>query len=45
MIKDRERKPWHSLPVFETATENNWRKTILALHCAKGWFFSVKKER
>ena len=44
MIKDRERKPWHSLPVFETATENNWRKTILALHCAKGWFFSVKRK-
>ncbi|MEF3691928.1 MAG: hypothetical protein V3574_02660 [Candidatus Moraniibacteriota bacterium] len=44
MIISREKRPWHSLPVFKTATRNNWRKTILALYCAKGWFFSVKRK-
>jgi (p)ppGpp synthase/HD superfamily hydrolase len=44
MIKNREKMPWHKIPVFKFAKENNLKKTMLALHCVKDWFFSIKRK-
>lgn len=44
MIRNREKMPWHKIPVFKFAKENNLEKTILALQCVKDWFFSIKRK-